>query len=204
MVGRRITGLLAVLAAGTVLVAGTVSAQAASSPQRAAPVRITVNAARAGTVGSGFAGFSYEKDRIGAGVFDARDANLVNLFRLLGPSVLRLGGNLNDIVRWNPAGKGGSASEVAPSDVTKLAAFLKATGWSAIYGINLKTNTPANAASEAAFAAHALGTSLVAFEIGNEPNFLPHRKRLRDVVQHVRRRHPQGRTRCGVRRSRPG
>jgi hypothetical protein len=55
--------------------------------------------------------------------------------------------------------------------VTKLAGFLHATGWRVLYGINLKTNTPANAASEAQFAAQTLGGSLIAFEIGNEPNF---------------------------------
>jgi hypothetical protein len=134
-------------------------------------VTVSVNPAVIGRVDSGFAGFSYEKDRVGAGMFDANNTNLVGLFRLLGPSVLRLGGNLVDIVNWNAKGPGGSARSIAPSDVTKLAAFLRATGWKAIYGINLKTNTPANAASEAQFTAQALGSSLVAFEIGNEPNF---------------------------------
>lgn len=133
-------------------------------------VTVTVNPAAAGTIGSGFAGFSYEKDRVGAGMFDPHDAALVSLFRLLGPGYLRVGGNLVDEVNWNPGGAGGSASEIAPADVTELAAFAKATGWHVIYGINLKTNTPANAASEATFAAHALGPSLAAFEIGNEPN----------------------------------
>lgn len=133
-------------------------------------VTVTVAAADSGHVGGGFAGFSYEKDRVGAGMFDAHDTDLVRLFRRLGASVLRLGGNLGDQVNWNAAGKGGSDKEVAPSDVTKLAAFVKATGWKVIYGINLKTNTADNAASEAEFAAHALGNSLVAFEIGNEPN----------------------------------
>jgi hypothetical protein len=134
------------------------------------PVTVTVNRGAAGSVAAGFAGFSYEKDRVGAGLFDPNDTALVNLFRLLGPGYLRVGGNLVDIVNWNPAGAGGSASEIAPADVTKLAAFAKATGWRVVYGINLKTNTPANAASEAAFAAQALGGNLVAFEIGNEPN----------------------------------
>jgi hypothetical protein len=134
------------------------------------PVTVTVNRSAAGYVGTGFAGFSYEKDRIGAGLFDAHDTALVNLFRLLGPGYLRVGGNQVDIVNWNAAGAGASASEIAPADVTKLAAFAKATGWRVIYGINLKTNTAANAASEAAFAAQALGNNLVAFEIGNEPN----------------------------------
>jgi hypothetical protein len=48
---------------------------------------------------------------------------------------------------------------------------VKAAGWQVLYGINLKTNTAADAASEAAYAAKALGTSLAAFEIGNEPNY---------------------------------
>lgn len=131
---------------------------------------VSVSAASIGHVGSGFAGFSYEKDRLGAGVFDVHDTNLVNLFRLLGPGVLRLGGNLVNVVNWRAGGPGGSAEEIAGSDVAKLAAFLQATGWKAIYGINQQTNTPANAASEAQFAARALGTNLLAFEIGNEPD----------------------------------
>ncbi|AHH95700.1 glycosyl hydrolase family 79 C-terminal domain-containing protein [Kutzneria viridogrisea] len=159
----RFPALLGCLA----VVLGCLTAPAA---QAAAPT-VTVNPAGSGHVGQGFAGFSYEKDRVGAGMFDAADADLVRLFRLLGPSVLRIGGNLVDIVNWNPKGAGGSATEVARPDVVRLAAFLRATGWQVIYGINLKTNTPANAADEAQFAARTLGSSLLAFEIGNEPNF---------------------------------
>jgi hypothetical protein len=133
-------------------------------------VTVTLDQAASGHVDRGFAGFSYEKDRVGAGLFDATDTDLVKLFRRLGPSVLRLGGNLGDQVNWNAAGNGGSEKEVAPKDVTRLAAFVKATGWRVIYGINLKTNTADNAADEAAYAAKALGHSLIAFEIGNEPN----------------------------------
>ena len=146
------------------------SAAGTAAGHGAVPVTVVVNPGSAGSVGAGFAGFSFEKDRVGAGMFDPHDTDLVNLFRLLGPGVLRIGGNLVDKVNWNAAGPGGSASEIAPADVTKLAAFAKAAGWRVIYGINLKTNTPANAASEAAFAAQALGGRLVAFEIGNEPN----------------------------------
>lgn len=181
MIDRRITrtGRRTALPLAALCVAGAMTAWAttayaaasASSSSGATTVTIAVSKAGNGDVGQGFAGFSYEKDRIGAGVFDASDTNLVNLFKLLGPSVIRIGGNLNDIVKWNAGGAGGSASEVAPPDVTKLAGFLKATGWKVIYGINLKTNTAANAASEAKFAASALGGSLLSFEIGNEPNF---------------------------------
>jgi glycosyl hydrolase family 79 len=158
------------LAGALTILAASVSVYASTIAQAATAVKITVSAGANGHVGTGFAGFSYEKDRIGAGMFDAHDTKLVNLFRRLGPSVLRLGGNLVDMTSWNAKGTGGSASEIAPADVQKLAAFLQATGWKAIYGINLKTNTAANAASEAAFAAKALGANLIAFEIGNEPN----------------------------------
>jgi len=172
--GRRLrhtaSGSAALAVAAVTAFSALPAAAAQTAPHAGTPVAVTVSAASAGRVGSGFAGFSYEKDRIGAGLFDAGDTGLVKLFRLLGPSVLRVGGNLGDIVAWNPGGAGGSTTEIAPADVTKFAAFLRATGWKAIYGINLKTNTPANAASEAKFAAHALGSNLIAFEIGNEPN----------------------------------
>jgi hypothetical protein len=166
---RRALIVLAACAATAVTGYGAVAASAATAPAATA-VTVTVATATNGHVGTGFAGFSYEKDRVGAGMFDAKDTNLVNLFKLLGPSVLRIGGNLVDIVNWNAKGAGGSAKEIAPADVTKLAGFLQATGWKVIYGINLKTNTAGNAASEAQFAAKTLGSSLLAFEIGNEPN----------------------------------
>ncbi|HLB77962.1 MAG TPA: hypothetical protein VJO72_13095, partial [Candidatus Dormibacteraeota bacterium] len=93
---RRVGPPVLVLGIAAALDATTISAQAASQGACPAPVCITVGGHKDGYVGTGFAGFSYEKDRIGAGVFDPADTNLVNLFRLLGPSVLRVGGNLND------------------------------------------------------------------------------------------------------------
>jgi hypothetical protein len=142
-----------------------------AAPAGAAPaVSVQVDPASRSQVGRDFAGFSYEKDRVGARMFDARNADLVRLFRLLGPSLLRIGGNLVDMTTWNPAGAGGKATEVAPSDLRELAIFARATGWKIVYGINLKTNTPEAAAEEADVAARTLGKDLVAFEIGNEPN----------------------------------
>ncbi len=141
------------------------------SPAQAAPaVTVRVDPASKSQVGKDFAGFSYEKDRVGARMFNARNTDLVRLFRLLGPSLLRIGGNLVDMTTWNPAGPGGKATEVTPEDIKELSIFSKATGWKVIYGINLKTNTPEKAAEEAEVAARILGKDLVAFEVGNEPN----------------------------------
>jgi hypothetical protein len=159
---------LAVLMAGTVF--GGASAFAAT-PSDGTPVTVSVDPANGSQVGKGFAGFSYEKNQVGGDLFDTSNTNLVRLFRLLGPNVLRIGGNQVDRINWNANGAGGSLLEVAPADVTKLGGFLRATGWKVIYGIDLKLNTAANAASEAQFATQALGNSLQAFEIGNEPDF---------------------------------
>ncbi|WP_157984464.1 hypothetical protein [Lentzea terrae] len=142
-----------------------------ATPAQAAPeVAIRVDPASKSQVGRDFAGFSYEKDRVGARMFNARNTDLVRLFRLLGPSLLRIGGNLVDMTTWNPQGTGGKATEVAPADIRELALFARVTGWKVVYGINLKTNTPEAAAEEAQQAARILGNDLVAFEIGNEPN----------------------------------
>jgi hypothetical protein len=56
--------------------------------------------------------------------------------------------------------------------VDAFAGFVKSlpTNWHVLYGINMSVNTPANCAAEAAYVAHALGSSLLGFEIGNEPD----------------------------------
>jgi hypothetical protein len=91
-------------------------------------------------------------------------------FRLIGPGLVRIGGNSIENNTWNPSGSGGQFEQIAPSDIDGLAAFLKATGWQVLYGIGLANNTSAAAASEAAYVAGACGSSLYGFEIGNEPD----------------------------------
>ena len=152
------------------VIAALLIVASASPAQAAPPVTVRVDPVSSSQVGRDFAGFSYEKDRVGAQMFNARNTDLVRLFRLLGPSLLRIGGNLVDMTTWNPAGSGGVPAEVTPADIRELAIFAKATGWKVVYGINLKTNTPEQAAEEAEEAAKLLGRDLVAFEVGNEPN----------------------------------
>jgi hypothetical protein len=136
-------------------------------------VAIQLNPASVGTVKPGFVGLSYEKTSLGQNMFTTSNTGLANLFKLLGPGVLRIGGNQVDRTTWDhngPGGQGGSKI-VSASDVAQLAPFLKAVNWQVIYGINLKINNPKNAADEAEVAAQDLGSSLLAFEIGNEPDF---------------------------------
>lgn len=135
------------------------------------PAVVSINrSSTVGSIGSLYTGLAYEKQYISSGFFSSSNTTLVNLFRGLGVGVLRLGDGTIDNVMWNASGPGSQPFVAAPTDVSALAGFLQATGWSAIYGINFLKNTPANAASEAAYVSAALGSSLYGFEIGNEPD----------------------------------
>jgi hypothetical protein len=103
-------------------------------------------------------------------LFRGDNSAAVAMLRLLGPGVLRIGGNSVDRSSWDGNGAGTSPpqSRTSKSDVDALAAFAKATGWTVIYGVNMKTSTPAYAADESAYTANALGNSLLGLEIGNE------------------------------------
>ncbi len=133
----------------------------------------TVSSGTAGSIGSAFAGLSYEKSALTEPLFTASNANLIALFKRLGTSVLRIGGNSVDKNVWTPDGPGQRSGQIAPPDVAALAAFVKATGWQILYGINLGgsatgATTPALAAAEVAYAAQQFGSSLLGIEIGNE------------------------------------
>jgi len=117
-----------------------------------------------------FNGLSYEKLVIAKGFFNSTNVPLVKLFSMIGPAVLRIGGGTVDTTGW---GGISNTIPITPAEVDTFAGFVKAlpTNWSVIYGINLFSNTPANAAAEATYAANALGPRLLGFEIGNEPEF---------------------------------
>ncbi len=140
-------------------------------PPPAADVRATVSfrsVETAARVQSRYAGLSYEKTKLTVPMFTGDNAALIRLFRLLGPSVLRIGANQVDRSSWNGAVE--NLTPILPAQIDALAAFVQATQWQVIYGVNLARNTPANAANEAAYVAERLGPSLLAWEIGNEPD----------------------------------
>lgn len=141
---------------------------APSGPQTVATV--SVSASAVGSIGAGFAGLSYEKNSMALPRFAPGNSDLIGLFKRLGPSLLRIGGNSVDTTHWAASGAGRTSGQVAPSDIDALAGFLQATGWTVLYGVNLATSTAAAAAAEVAYAVQSLGASLYAIEIGNEPD----------------------------------
>jgi hypothetical protein len=133
-----------------------------------------------------FVGLSYEVQQLAdPSFFAASNIGLIRQFKALAPrGVLRLGGNTSEFAWWK-AEPGSPEPEhpptrvvegeprpqyyaVTPEAVRNLAGFLRATGWTCLYGIGMGTNTSERAAEEAAFVAKALGASLQYFQIGNE------------------------------------
>ncbi len=143
-----------------------------------------------------FVGLSYEVQQlVDPAFFSEKNTGLIEQCRKLAThGVLRLGGNTSEF-GWFKATPDSPEPEhpqtrevegepkakyypVTAEAVRNLAGFLKATGWTCLYGIGMGTNTPDRAAAEAEFVAKTLGDSLQYFQIGNEADLF--RNHLRD------------------------
>lgn len=145
------------------------------------------------TIPENFIGFSYEIQQLAdPNFFAPSNTGLIAQFQAMAPhGILRLGGNTSDVGWWKPTS--GSKQQplpanvvlqtpkdekspmalsyaVTPEAVRNLRAFLDATGWTTLFGINLGTNTPERGAEEAVFVAKTLGPKLEFFQLGNEPD----------------------------------
>ena len=137
-----------------------------------------------------YSGLSFELAQLSEPeFFSAANEGLIAHCRTLSAhGVLRLGGNSSEFcwfqadastpepklhvppgdlaVNWMPH----RLFRITPQAIDNLAAFLKATGWRLIYGINFGNNTPERAAVEAAYVASKLSERLEFLQIGNEPD----------------------------------
>ena len=138
-----------------------------------ANVSAIVEAAPVAVIQPRFCGLSFEKNTMYQQTFTPQNTALIRLFKLLGPSLLRIGGNSVDQFNWTPNGGGTNKGEVTKSNIDQLAQFCEATGWICLYGVNLGgsangSQTPEKAAEEVAYVSQKLGNWLWAIEIGNE------------------------------------
>ena len=128
-----------------------------------------------------FLGFSFEKKILSIECFHPRNSVLINLLTNLGNGVLRVGANEGDSTFWSrtemnplPAMKTLGYSlkplTIGPLSLENLYAFSRQSGWRVIHGLNLGTYDPAMAADEVTYALQVGGASVLAFEVGNEPN----------------------------------
>jgi hypothetical protein len=175
--------------ATAVLASGSLAGIPGWAQENATKRRLTFGAAATVTVPEDYLGFSCETMQLGDPTFFAADnRELVALFKSLAPKgILRMGGNSSEFCWWKtgeakPPELPESArradnwmphefTAVEPVAVDRLAGFLEATGWNIIYGLNLGTGSPERDAEEAAYVAKRLGSRLVYFQIGNEPEY---------------------------------
>jgi hypothetical protein len=124
-------------------------------------------------IASDFVGLSYESAILAAGNYFAPDnGSVLGLIRSLGTNgVIRIGGDTSARTVWRAAKAIASDSFViAPTSIDRLAAAMRILGWKLIYGLNLACGTPEEAAEEAAYVSRVVGSNLLAFQIGNEPD----------------------------------
>jgi hypothetical protein len=164
------------------LLAPLAALHAADAPASIPTALVTVHLETPGVaIPADFLGFSYEKSMLAETHFRADNAGMVNLYRNLGGGVLRFGGNQVELTYWSrtdtkppasakvPVGK--KLQVIGPAALDNLYAFAKQSGWRVLHGLNLGANDPAMAADEAAYALKVGGPAVLAFEVGNEPDF---------------------------------
>jgi hypothetical protein len=159
-----------------------------SSSASVATATLSLHTDRPGpTIPANFVGLSYETQQLSDPTFfSPGNAGLVAQFRAISSTgVLRIGGNTSDYGFWKPTPSSAPPPRkerpyklgdppptlsyaIEPVAIHNLRAFLDATGWTCLYGINLGTNIPSLAATEAAYVAKMLGAKLEYFQIGNE------------------------------------
>ena len=163
-------------------IAGACSASVAAAQSRAVLFHVNPQK-RLARIPADFLGLGYEVSSVSengvseSGLLSAGNRPYVQMVRRLsGEGVIRIGGNTSDYARWSPDGPAVSSPKATVVDaqgVRALGTFLRATGWSLIWGFNLGRGSAEQAAEEAVAVAQSAGDRLLAFEIGNEPDLFP-------------------------------
>ena len=140
------------------------------------------------TLPADFTGLSFESAQLAnPAFFAAENAARIAVFRELGSEgVLRLGGGTSEFTAFTTEEPKGpppfdavgpdtskdvkSETPITPQSLRNLRAFLDATNWRCLYGLNLGRGTVAHAAEESAAVQQILGPRLIAFQLGNEPD----------------------------------
>src|SRR3984957_13626256 len=133
---------------------------------------------RLGRIPADFMGLGYEVSSVSErGLFSASNRAYVQFLRTLSPAgIIRIGGNTSDYATWSPDGPAVSSPKSPVVDrrgLVDLGTFLRATGWRVIWGFNLGRAPMDQAVDEAVAVSQSVGSNLLAFEIGNEPDLFP-------------------------------
>jgi hypothetical protein len=144
-------------------------------------VRIIIDTEKSiAKVAEDFIGFGYETSAVAqSGFFSPNNTRMINLYGNLSKhGMIRIGGNVSDHTRYVADGISAAKTEkevtvINRANLNDLGAFVRATGWRVMWGLNLGTGTKDEAVEEAIAVDQALGENLHSFEIGNEVDLLP-------------------------------
>jgi hypothetical protein len=141
--------------------------------QRSRAFRLQLAAESPVEIPAEFIGLGYEISSVAtSGLLSATNHRYSKLARGLGAKgVLRVGGIVADYTRYAP--KGSAANEpkntlITRANLDEFATFLKDLGWKAIWSVNFAQGTVHQAVEEARAVSDALGSNLLALELGNE------------------------------------
>lgn len=180
---REFLSTLAATAAAT-----TLPNLAQSQTQSPATAQLEIETTQGSTIPLNFTGLSYETAQLAnPAFFSTENKVLIELFRgLSSRGVLRLGGNTSEFTTWSPTDitipppfdATGPATHAhaeiqttnTPRAIKNLRAFLDATNWTLIYGLNAARGTIENAVAEAIAVHEIIGPRLICFQLGNEPD----------------------------------
>jgi hypothetical protein len=166
--------LLAACIAVLFIVCASLGVRSVASVSLAPTVIVRMDTRAAGRYfEAGAIGLSVEASELGSDRLSADHHRLVRLMRLLGPSVLRVGGNSVDLSWWTShkeSPPSWATNIVTPSDIAVLGELMKVTHWHVLLGVDLGHFEPQRVADEVRYARVMLGSSLLGVEIGNEPN----------------------------------
>ena len=121
-----------------------------------------------------FLGLSVEKQHLCALLSkEQQDLAVVNMLHSLNLGIVRIGGTSQDRMAWNGAASCGSPGPpvISRGLVNRFAAFARQYPWHIIWGLDLGANNPGMSAEEAKYVSGALGKQVLAFAIGNEPDW---------------------------------
>ncbi|MDB5138343.1 MAG: hypothetical protein JWR12_259 [Mucilaginibacter sp.] len=96
----------------------------------------------------------------------------IQLIKNLGPGLFRIGGDTSDEIDWTGKARNPNTStdSLTTSDIDRLSAFSKVTGWPVLFGLNFGSNNITAASNEALYVNNSLGNNLYALQAGNEPD----------------------------------
>jgi hypothetical protein len=158
--GRWALAAAVAVALAVVPLTARAAPDAGAAADAGAGVSVALSGKTTGNLGNTYIGLSFESTTLDNGYRYDAVGNLPQLLKNLGRGSLRFGGNSADT----------SFTGVTEAEAAAVARLSKATGWKVLYTESLLHLNPSRVTADAKLVGKTLGTGLLAFACGNEPD----------------------------------